>query len=176
MEIAKRAIAIQNELKGLQTDSGGLSDAELASKKAKLEEELKLAQVYVTSGQIKAAQAELDKSETQNIIEKTMKKMAEGEAERLEIQKTRDEKVLAITTEKLEIQKQMDEKMVLIKKEKMLYGSLVAQRMSLDALYFATFGQQIEMQISKTKEAITLMDQLNAKTGGASIAGARANG
>lgn len=86
--------------------------------------------------------------------------------------------MLAIVAEKIEIQKQMDDKLIAIKKEKMIYGSLVAERMNLDAQYFATFGQQIEMQISKTKDAITLMDQLNAKSGGGSagIAGARANG
>ena len=150
----------------------------IALDKEKLENELKLAQATITTADMQKAKEEAEKSEVQKIIDRTVAKLDEAELERAEILKTRTEKLASIELEKQEVRRQMDEKEQLIRKEHRLYNSLIAERIALDSAYFDAFGKRIDEQMSKTQQAISLMQTLNASGGGGSggIAGARANG
>lgn len=127
------------------------------------------------------ALVESKKSEVQLIIDKTAKTLADAQAERAELQKTRDQKLADIEAEKASLTLQMEEKKAKILEEHNAYLSLLRQRRQFDSQYFGLFQEHIAKQILKTKEAINLMDQL-AKKGGlpngqsSGIAGARADG
>ena len=168
-DVAKRVLDARKELKALQDEqagSGGESaqDSEARKEKMrKLEAEIALGQAYAGNEAIQAATTESQKSEVQLIIDKTAKKVAEAEAERAEIQKTRDEKIASIEAEKLALSLQMEEKKAKIKEEHDAYLTLVKQRRQFDSQYFALFQEHIAKQILKTKEAINLMDQLASK-------------
>lgn len=186
--------AVQDEYTKLQADSLSMTQDERAQKEReliakqdelttaqkKLEAELQLAKATITSKDMAEARVEAGKSETQLIIDRTVKKLDDAEQERQEIVKTRNEKLASIALEKIEVQKQMDEKLVLLAREKREYGSLIAERMTLDATYFNAFGKQIEFQIGKTKEAIQLVNELSAKSwvskASADVSGQRAVG
>jgi len=206
-DVAKRSISAQEELKKLEEERAAnvakikkmdderkqgeyaaflieknkldLENASIDAKKKKLEAEILLASQNVTAGQMATAQNDLAKSEVQLILEKTAEKVKEAEAEKAQILATRAEKLLSIEAEKSAVQLQMDEKLKLIKREQMQYGAMIAQRMTVDALYFEAFGKHIEKQISKTKEAISLINELGIRGGvsaPATVDGARANG
>ena len=180
-QLEKEWIDLQAKSATMSADQRNQEETAIINKQAalqlerdKLEAELKLAQTTITSAEMQKARDEAAKSETQKIIERTVARLDEAEVERAEIIKTRAEKLISIEAEKAEVKKQMDEKQALIMREKRLYGSLIAERMSLDSLYFNTFGAQIERQMTKTKEAIQLMRELQQE--GLAVSGARAEG
>lgn len=107
---------------------------------------------------------ENSKSETQHIIDRTLQKMNEAQKEREELRKTMEEKRLAIAEEQADVLKKMEEKKSEMIKEFNLYKSLIVERRKLENEYFAAFQKDIRSQIDKTKEAISLMSQLNGKT------------
>jgi hypothetical protein len=142
-----------------------------------LKKEIELGQQYAGQQAIDAARIESQKSETQLIIDKTAKKIAEQESERIEIQKTYDLKKAEIEKETLRIQTQMDLKKAEAYKEYETYKSLIEQRKKIETDYFTLFQKNIKDQMDKTKEAITLMNTLAQKQGSSiSTVQARANG
>jgi len=147
-------------------------------KMADLEKEIALGIGTTTAEERSKALLESQKSEIQLIIDKTAQKKAEAEAERVEIQKTYDEKAKAIELEKQAITIQIEQKKSEMMSEFALYQQLLTQRKVIEAEYFSLFQKNISQQMDKTREAITLIQTLNSKTGGKNFGldGARADG
>ncbi|MFB0965289.1 MAG: hypothetical protein QMC36_06470 [Patescibacteria group bacterium] len=163
-DVADRALEIEKEIKALKEDSSGGDGSENQKKIEQLQIELALARAYAGNAVIESQRAENSKTETQHIIDRTAQKMDEAQKEREEIRKTLDEKKLAIAEEQADVLKKMEEKKSEMMKEFTLYKSLLVERRKLENDYFTIFQKDIRNQIDKTKEAISLMNQLNAKT------------
>lgn len=184
-EIGARAIEITKEMAEIQKQFAASTDEQekkdLIARQDKLAAELKLAQATAGTAGIAAAKAESEKNETQKIIEKTMKAQTAAEQERLDILKTLEEKKKSIDAETLKLVEQSNRKKLELKKEQDLYASLLTERTALDNAYFDSFGARLADQQSKIQTTITMIQQLNALSGGGGasgggIAGARAEG
>lgn len=136
---------------------------------ADLEKEIALGMSGTTQEEREKAKVESEKSQIQLIIDKTKQKILEAEAERLEIQKTLDLKKISIQSEKEAITLQMEQKKSEIITEYNLYQQLLLQRKVIDEQYFSLFQKNIAIQMDKTREAITLIQTLNAKSGGNTV-------
>lgn len=180
IDIAKRLIEAQKELQDIkdkQMKGEGITGEEL-QKRFALEKEIALGESKTTGAERQKAIEESQKSEIQLILDKTAKKVLEAEAERLEIQKTYDAKKASIEKEKADITLQITQKKAEMVTEFSLYQQLLTQRKVIEEQYFSVFQKNIKLQMDKTREAITLIQTLNSKTGGnnAGLDGAKANG
>lgn len=178
-EVASRALKIEEELKALKEAQALEKTKEGQEAINLLEAELELAKAYAGAEAIGLQRIENGKSETRLIIDRTAKRLYEAEQERMDIQKTLDAKILSIETEKAAVTAQMEAKRIEIQTEYALYKQMIRERQVLEGQYFDAFKVSIKYQIDKTKEAIALMAQLNAKTGGQAgtlVEGARALG
>lgn len=101
-----------------------------------LEKEIALGMSGTTQEERANALVESEKSQIQLIMDKTKQKIAEAEADRLEIQKTFDLKKLSIQAEKEAITLQMEQKKAEIITEFNLYQQLLLQRRVIDEQYF----------------------------------------
>lgn len=136
---------------------------------ADLEKEIALGTSATTQEERDKAKVESEKSQIQLIMDKTKQKIIEAEADRLEIQKTFDLKKLSIQAEKEAITLQMEQKKAEIITEFNLYQQLLLQRKVIEAEYFSVFQKNIALQMDKTREAITLIQTLNSKSGGNTV-------
>jgi tape measure domain-containing protein len=166
-DVAKRVVEAEKELKDL-IDMANKPWYEWRTKEeyAKMEalkKEIELGQKYAGQQNIDTARIEAGKSETQLIIDRTAKRVEEETATRAEIQITFNEKKRQIDEETAKIREQMEIKKAEGKKEYDLYRTLIVQRTNIEKDYFALFQKNINDQISKTKEAITLMNTLAGK-------------
>jgi hypothetical protein len=134
-----------------------------------LQNEIELGMKSTTQEERNKAIKESQKSEIQLIIDKTAKKLAEAEQDRIELQKTYDAKKLLIDKEKADVTAQMEQKKAEIKTEFELYKSLIAQKQAIETQYFSLFQKNIKEQIDKTMQAINLVNQLKEKSGGKTV-------
>ncbi len=169
-DIAKRLIEAKDELEKIRNDrlNWWMMTGEELEKSMKreldLRNEINLWEANTTVAERNNALIESQKSQTQLILDRIKVKLAEAETDRVEIQKTYDVKKKSIEDEQAKITAQMLVKKQEIQAEFDLYQSLILQRKDLDSKYFQLFQKNISDQIDKTKQAIELMNQLNAKT------------
>ncbi len=131
-DIATRAVEIQNELEWDIT----------AEKILQLQEELKLAKTQVTANDIAKARVELEKSQTQKIIDRINIRVAEAETEKKRIQEL-------MTLKRAEIEDEM-------KKHK----EMIDEKKRLDTAYFDFFGKKIQEEVASVNMLIRRMRQL----------------
>lgn len=134
---------LKNQRELLQTQWISSDDA---TKLKSLEKELELAKTYAWSGAIDQARVDSKKTETEILIEQS--KIKEEEA----------------TKELTRLENLRIAKLDNIKEEAKTYLLLINAKKELDATYFKQFWEHIDTQISKTKEAINYLNELNAKS------------
>lgn len=162
-DIATRLIDAQKELAQINNDNpwGTPITKEDSARKAKLEAEIALGMASTTEAERSVAITESEKSQIQLIIDKTNQKMKDAQVERDEIQKTYNEKKIALDAESTAILKQITDKKKELVKEQTLYKSLIEQRKSIEDAYFQAFNKNITIQMDKTREAIDLLGKLS---------------
>lgn len=180
VDIATRLIQAQKELQAIKDKQAlgeWITNDEL-QKRFALEKEIALGESKTTGEERAKAITESQKSEIQLILDKTAKKLAEAEQDRLETQKTYDAKKLLIDKEKADVTAQMDQKKAEMMSEFALYQDLLTKRQVIEEQYFSLFQKNIKMQMDKTVDAISLINQLKEKSGGQTVwlDGARALG
>lgn len=166
-DIATRLIDAQKELAQINNDNpwGTPITKEDSARKAKLEAEIALGMASTTEAERSVAITESEKSQIQLIIDKTNQKMKDAQVERDEIQKTYNEKKIALDAESTAILKQITDKKKELVKEQTLYKSLIEQRKSIEDAYFQAFNKNITIQMDKTREAIDLLGKLSRMWG-----------
>lgn len=145
-DVATRAVKIQDELMSLRAEMKvEEEDTSWIEGRIKLlEKELTVATAYVSDATIISARKELEKTETQKIIDRI-------QSRELELQE-----------QKKSIQEEISLKKDSIESEKVLYASLIDQKKELDKQYFALFGQQINIQTDSVDQLIDKMARLAA--------------
>lgn len=168
VEVATRILEIEKELNTIQKarQEFGADVTNLDVQKAKLEAEMRLAQLSTTQEDISNARNESEKNTTQLILDRYNKQKAEAEIELQNLQKQKEEKILAIEAEKTAQKVLMEAKKIEIESEYTLYKSLIEQRKLLDNEYFSLFGIRIKRQMDETKQAIELLRQYNSMATG----------
>jgi len=131
-DIATRAVEIQNELQWEIT----------WEKRLQLQKELELAKTQVSSNDIANARIELEKSQTQKIIDRINIRVAEAE------------------TEKKRIQELMALKRAEIEDEMKKHKEMIDEKKKLDQVYFDFFGKRIEKETRSVDSLIRKMQQL----------------
>lgn len=171
VEVATRILEIEKELNTIQKarQEFWADVTSLDVQKAKLEAEMRLAQLSTTQEDISNARNESEKSTTQLILDRYAKQKSEAEIELENLKKQKEEKILAIEAEKTAQKALMDAKKIEIESEYSLYKSLLEQRKTLDNEYFNLFGTRIKLQMDETKQAIELLRQYNSMATGWSI-------
>ncbi len=178
-DVAGRIIEIKNQLdeinKKQQEWTVTVDDIKT---KEKLRKELEVANTLVTQEDIKKRQAELDRSQTQVLLDnyliekqKATEKLAEIEAEyTLKKQK--------IEEEKARIRAQFEETRVLKNTAKNEYWDYVNQKIELEGQYFDFFKVRLQEQMTETKKFMTLFSEAKAMTraNATKISWARATG
>ena len=131
-DIATRAVELQNQLQ-----------EDLTSEKRKqLREELKLAKNYVTNQEIQQARIELEKTETQKIVERVQMQVQEAQAEKARLMELAAlKKAAAIDAEHR-------------------HRILIQSKKNLDIQYFNLFSTRVRIQWNEINNTINKMQRL----------------
>lgn len=196
-DLATRAAEIKKQVADANTElvgSGGTGkEEEIRDRIRKLQAEFALAKTKVSDEDIKKAQEEADKGETQKIIDRMAadkeaydekRKALEDEiskkteAHNLEMTQFKEKaefKKAQLEGEILDFQRQMKFKQEEIQKEVDLYVSVVQQKRAVDDAYFANFSKQIKAQASELDAVLAKMSKAGIAGGTASpVTGAQA--
>ena len=151
-EISKRAVEIQNELKEIEKKKLEYQEKQLElntkevealnTKQQQLTKELEIAKTVVSENEILKAREELEKSQTQRLIDRYNKKLIEFQEERQRIKTLMEDKKLQIIDEYHKHQEMMEKK-----KE-------------LDRVYFDFFWKQIQEKTASVDRLIAKMQRL----------------
>ncbi len=156
--LAERTIEIEKQIASIKADSDAMATVEGKEKLKKLQEELDFANVFLTTQEKAFALQQMNRSESQVILDNMWKKMGELDIEIMKQQQLSKEKKEAI------------------KAEQILQKDLTDARIALDNQYYKLFQQHIEWAKSSIRETIALMSQLNNMWWWAFLSGARATG
>jgi len=156
--LAERTIEIEKQIASIKADSDAMATVEGKEKLKKLQEELDFANVFLTTQEKAFALQQMNRSESQVILDNMWKKMGELDIEIMKQQQLAKEKKEAI------------------KAEQILQKDLTDARIALDNQYYKLFQQHIEWAKSSIRETIALMSQLNNMGWWAFLSGARATG
>ena len=156
--LAERTIEIEKQIATIKADAEAMATAEGKEKLKKLQEELDFANVFLTTQEKAFALQQMNRSESQVILDNMWKKMGELDIEIMKQQQLAKEKKQAI------------------KDEQILQKDLTDARIALDNQYYKLFNEHIEWAKSSIRETIALMSQLNSMGGGAFLSGTRATG
>lgn len=142
--LAERAIEIEKEIASIKADQQALESAEWQARLKKLQDELSFADTFLTTQEKAFALQQMNRSESQVILDNMWKKMGELDMEILKQQELASKKKIAIA------------------EEEALQKTLIQTKIELENEYYALFKQNIEWVKKGISEAIALMRELNS--------------
>ena len=124
--LAERTIEIEKQIASIKADAEAMATTEGKEKLKKLQEELDFANVFLTTQEKAFALQQMNRSESQVILDNMWKKMGELDIEIMKQQQLAKEKKQAI------------------KDEQILQKDLTDARIALDNQYYKLFNEHIE--------------------------------
>jgi hypothetical protein len=115
----------------------------------------------VSTEEIAKAQAEVNKTETQKIVERIAQKTLEAQKDIDNLIELKKQKEIEYMEEKKRISDLMIEKQTQIENEYQLYATLIARKTELDNKYFAAFGERMQQQQAEMMRTMTMLDNVS---------------
>ena len=153
-ELATRAVDLENSLTDVKKEIAWLTEDStdeerklLTEKQKQLQAELDLSKTRVTDNEIQSARIELEKTQTQKIIDRMNARIAEAEEEKVRIQEL-------MVLKKEEIRSEFE-----------VHKAMVEAKIVLEQQYFDLFSSRIKKQQSEVQSVILKMKELLALQG-----------